>query len=228
MTGHTARKSVALAIVAVSLAACGGGTPASSSGVPPSQVAGQPTASSPPAATAPPATDAPTPSRASPASLPPLPTQSPTFESPFYRYAMTIAPGTRTRNWRPASRVWDGIARLDMAGPYTDQTGTPDGGLFLFGAEAESLDAWFARVEGNGSRYHACTPAQNRLDVTIKGVPAIAFSQGCALGTTMARVAIWKDGWGIGVWLGDTPAGEAATTRDRLIELLDGLEWRTG
>ena len=129
--------------------------------------------------------------------------------------------------WRPAVRLWDGTAMLDRAGPLTDRTAVAEGGLYLFGAEDEGLETWFARVEGNGTRFHGCTPAQNRVDVTINGVPAIAFTQSCASDTHMARVALWRDGYGIGVWLGETRPSALVATRDRAMELLETLEWRT-
>ncbi len=83
-------------------------------------------------------------------------------------------------------------------------------------------------MEANGVRQHGCTIAENRVDVTINGVPAIGFTQRCALGTNMARVALWKDGWGIGVWLGEAPVSELPARRDRAIELLSTLDWKTG
>ena len=146
--------------------------------------------------------------------------------SEFYRYALTLPPGTMLLNWRPAERLWDGTSKLDRAGPLTDRTGVSEGGLYLFGAAAESLAAWSDGVAMNGSRYHGCGPAENQVDVTINGVPAIAFTQACAENTNMARVALWKDGYGIGVWLGPTPPASLVAVRDRAVELLAGLEWR--
>ena len=114
-----------------------------------------------------------------------------------------------------------------MAGPYTDRSAVAEGGLFLIGAEADNLDEFFARFEGNGTRYHGCTEAQDRIDVTIGDIPVIAFTQRCANDSAFARAALFKDGFGLGTWITTTP-GKKIVARDRLIELLDGLEWRTG
>lgn len=207
-------------VVLVGTGACAGSVsspqPASDS-VPSATPSHQPTPlepSSTPSPTAAP-TDTPTPSAS-------------VFTSPFYGYSLTLPPGMMTRNWRPAERAWDGEAKLERAGPYLDRTGIAEGGLFLYGAEDPGLDTWFARVEGNGRRFHACTEAENRRDVTINDVPAIAFTQHCALDTRMARVAIWKDGYGIALWLGETQEATLLAARDLAIELLDGLEWIPG
>lgn len=179
------------------------------------------------------ATAEPTPAD-TPQSIPstsPSPTAAPastTFESRFYRYAITLPAGTATRAWHGADRPWDGVAKLDMASPYLDRTGVGEGSLWLFGAEDPGLETWFARVESNGERFHGCTPAENRVDVAINGTPAIAFTQTCELDTHMARVALWKDGYGLGVWLGPTQAAKLVKVRDRAIELLAALEWTPG
>lgn len=151
-----------------------------------------------------------------------------TFKSPFYRYAITLPAGTATRAWRGADRRWDGAAKLDMASPYLDRTGVGEHSFWLFGAEDPGLETWFARVEANGKQFHGCTPAENRVDVAINGTPAIAFTQSCEEETHMARVALWKDGYGLGVWLGPTEAAKLVAVRDRAIELLAPLEWTPG
>jgi hypothetical protein len=185
-----------------------------------------PTPATTPAAASQP-TVAETPETSRSASPRPAATPAPsTFESPFYRYAITLPPGSMLLNWRPAQRMWDGISKIDRAGPYTDRTAIAEGGLFLFGAGAESLESWFSRVAGHGSRYHGCTPGENRVDVTVNGVPAIAFTQSCDENTNMARVALWKDSYGIGLWLGETSVDKLVAVRDRAVELLSTLEWQ--
>jgi hypothetical protein len=223
------RRLLASAGLAVSVLGCGSGTQGATVTNEPSEVAG----SSATPATTPAVTSQPTivetPEASRSAS--PRPAATPaasTFESPFYRYAITLPPGAAMLAWRPAQRLWDGTAKLDRAGPLTDRTTVAEGGFYLFGAVDASLETWFARVEANGTRFHGCTPAQNRVDVTINGVPAIAFTQSCALGTHMARVALWEDGYGIGVWLGEASATTLVAVRDRAVELLATLEWKTG
>jgi hypothetical protein len=221
-----ARRCVAYLLLGASIVGCGGAAPSPAVTVAPSRAAVVPSPSPTPAATTTPTPD-PTPEPTAPPSRRPPATPSPTFESPFYRYTITLPVGIQTLNWKAAQRPWNGTAMLDRAGPYTDQTGIAEGGIFLFGGEAESLQAWFEVVEGNGVRYHRCTPARNRVDVVINDVPAIGFAQSCEQGTNMARVALWKDGWGIAMWHGEAPVGELPAMRDRAIEFLHSLEWHT-
>ena len=151
-----------------------------------------------------------------------------TFVSPRYKYALTLPPGSLVVGWHAAERAWNGQAALESGGPYLDRTAIAEGGIHLFGAPSASLEEWFGTVEGNGIRSHRCTKAQNRRDASIGGAQAIAFTQVCGGGSEIwVRVAIFKDGYGIGLWLHPTPGAEIAG-RDRALELLKGLEWRTG
>jgi hypothetical protein len=150
-----------------------------------------------------------------------------TFESKHYPYAMTLPAGVAFSNWRSASKTWDGLARVDIAGLYVDRVSIPDGTLLFFGGTANGLDEFFRRFEANGTRYHGCTQALNRRTESINGVAAISFTQRCVTDATFARVALFKDGYGIAAYVLTLP-GREIDTRDRLIELLDGLEWRTG
>ena len=151
-----------------------------------------------------------------------------TFVSDRYRYSLALPPGTLLLNWHSADRAWDGQAKVDMAGPFTDRASIAEGGLYVIGAEAQSLDEFATRFEENGTRFHGCTAAQDRTDVTIGGVPAIAFTQRCDHGAVgFGRVALFKDGFGLGTWISTLPGTEAAAL-DHLIELLGALEWQTG
>jgi hypothetical protein len=151
-----------------------------------------------------------------------------TFESTRYRYSLTLPPGTLLLNWHSADRAWDGQAKVDMVGPFTDRASIAEGGLFVIGAEAQSLDQFATRFEENGTRFHGCTAAQDRTDVTIGGVAAIAFTQRCDHGAVgFGRVALFKDGFGLGTWISTLPGKEPAAL-DHLIELLGTLEWQTG
>ena len=58
-------------------------------------------------------------------------------------------------------------------------------------------------------------------------MPAIGFTQVCETGASFGRVALFKDGWGIAAWISSAPGAQMAAL-ERLIEVLDGLEWRTG
>ena len=151
-----------------------------------------------------------------------------TFVSKRYQYAMTLPPGSMLVNWHSADRAWNGQANLDSGGPYLDRTAVAEGGISMYGAPSASLEEWFGQVEGNGVRYHRCTKAQDRRDASIGDAKAIAFVQVCGGGTeTWVRVAVFKEGYGVGMWFHPSPGAEIAG-RDKALELLKGLEWRTG
>jgi hypothetical protein len=152
------------------------------------------------------------------------------FVSDQYKYALTLPPGAALLAWHGADRQWDGQVKVDIGpSPYTDRTSVAEGGLLIIGSEAESLDEFFGRFEANGPRFRGCNPAKDRLDVTIGGVLAIGFTQICGDDESDAfgRVALFNDGRGIGATI-QTTVGNEVAARDRLVELLEGLEWRTG
>jgi hypothetical protein len=151
-----------------------------------------------------------------------------TFVSPVYQYALTLPPGSLLRNWGPAERAWDFRSKLESGGPFLDDAAIKEGGIYLYGAPSASLEEWFGVVEGAGIRFHRCTKAQNRQDATIGDAKAIAFTQSCSNNIERwARVAIFKDGYGVALWLHPTPGAEVAG-RDRALEVLKGLQWRSG
>ena len=151
---------------------------------------------------------------------------SDTFVSELYPYAITYPPGTMLLGWHAAERAWDVQAPWDMAGPYPDVNLIAEGGLYIFGAPTAGLDEFLSAIEANGTR-HRCTEPQDRREATINGVAAIGFTQVCDNGTAFARVILVKDGYGIAMFVNTRPGGEVAG-RDKAMELLEGLEWRTG
>jgi hypothetical protein len=126
--------------------------------------------------------------------------------------------------WHAADRAWDGRASLETGGPFLDRTAIAEGGIHMFGAPSTSLEEWFGQVEGNGIQHHRCTEAQNRRDASVGDAQAIAFTQECSSTETWVRVAIFKDGYGVGLWLHPAPGAEVAG-RDKALEVLEGLEW---
>ena len=206
------------AVIAFGIAACG--TPSASPTATPSATSAGVDAPSPARTLESPSTPAPSPTTAAS-------TTSDTFTSTRYRYTLTLPAGSLLLGWHSADRAWDGQAKVDMAGPYPDRTGVAEGSLYLIGSEADGLEEFLDRFEGNGTRFHGCGPAQNRRDLMIGGVPAIGFTQACATGATFGRVALFKDGFGIGAWIASAPGAEMAAL-DKLVELLEGLEWQTG
>ena len=209
-----------LAAIAVILSACGGSV--SSTAPPLPTVEATPAAVSTPEAAPSPA---PTPAATAQASEAAAGSTDPnTFVSPRYQYAITLPPGSLIVGWHAAERAWNGTAALESGGPYLDRASVTDGGIHMFGAPSASLEEWFGTVEGNGIRAHRCTEAQNRRDASIGDAQAIAFSQACENGEIWDRVAIFKDGYGIGMWLHPDPGAEVAG-RDRALELLEGLDF---
>ena len=215
------------AILVLVAAACGGSAPAPSSVSPtPPTPTATPQAVATPQPT--PATE-PSPARTPEATASSAPSvDANTFVSPDYRYALTLPPGTALVAWHRADRPWDGASRVHVAGPNMDRTAIAEGGLYIIGSPADSLDEFFTRFEANGPRFRGCANAEDRVDAPVNGVPAIGFTQVCGddEADEFGRVALFKDGFGIGASIAAS-AGEKVPARDRLIELLGGLEWRT-
>ena len=220
-----ARGSGLLAIVTL-LAGCGPSAAAPSGGASaaPSPSVVQPSASAP-------ATSPPSPSvAASPGPSAPTPSSGPiTLESTVYPYSLTVPAGSLTLAWKPALRPWNGEEAINILGSsVVDKTGIHDGGLIIFGAAApDGLDAFFAVHAANGSRFHGCSQPTGRRDVTINGVPAIAFVQSCLQQQTRAQISIVHDGFGLGIFV-STAAGAESAALDHLITLLAGLTWKSG
>jgi hypothetical protein len=214
-----------LAVLAIALGACGGSSPTQTATTPTTQASTptpdttvEPTPESITQPT-PAATDEPTETAAASAA-------ADTFESKQYGYALTLPPGAALLRWHQAVRQWDGQFKVDTGpNPYTDRNAVAEGGLLIIGSKAESLGEFFSRFEASGPRFRGCNAARNRLDVTIGGVPAIGFTQVCGEDARdgFGRVALFKDGRGIGASI--ATIGDTVAARDRLIELLEGLEW---
>jgi len=152
-----------------------------------------------------------------------------TLESIVYPYSLTVPPRSLTRAWVPATQLWDGAAPINMLGgsPVIDRVGLTEGGLFMFGAPAPTgLEAFFKLHAENGSRFHGCGAPTNRRDITIGGVPAIAFVQHCLADQTRAQVTIVKGGFGLACFI-DAAHGTELTALDHLIGLLGGLHWKS-
>jgi hypothetical protein len=147
--------------------------------------------------------------------------------SHYYNYALTLPPRTALVRWHAATRRWDGATSVQEEGPYIDWSTVAEGGMYIIGSPADSLDEFFTRFEAAGPRFHGCNAAEDRVDAAINGVPVIGFTQVCGSREGFARLALFKDGFGIGASI-HTMADKTVAARDRLIELLEGLEWRTG
>jgi hypothetical protein len=128
--------------------------------------------------------------------------------------------------WIPAQRAWDGVRKIEMAGPYLDNRSVDDGALFIFGGPAAGgLDPFFNDIAGHFRRFHGCTQAQGRRDIKIGGLAAVAFTQTCA-GQLFARTVIARDRIGLVAFL-SVNFGAEDVALDHLIGWLGGLEWTT-
>jgi hypothetical protein len=217
-------RGLVFATFIVGLAACGS---AASPSVRPSPSPSATTS----AATSPSPTPAtPSPEPTAPPSVVPAATSSAaanTFVSQYYNYALTLPPRTALVRWHAATRRWDGATTVPEEGPYIDWSTVAEGSLSIVGSPADSLDEFYARFEGAAPRFHGCDAAEDRIDAAINGVPVIGFTQVCGSPQGFARLALFKDGFGIGASI-HTMADKTVAARDRLIELFKGLEWRTG
>lgn len=201
--------------VACGIAACGGDTaPAAPAPGSAAAVASATTH----ATTSPTVTPSPSPSPG---------TTTTTFESAVYPYTLTTERTVLQLPWHAAENAWDGVQPVEMIGPFTDSSAVRDGGIFLIGAPSpDGLDAFFGRAEEHGVPVKGCTEARGRRDVTIGGVQGIAFVQECTATSAYVRVALVNGGFGIGAWVSVVPLDESAAL-ERLVQLLDGLEWTT-
>jgi len=146
------------------------------------------------------------------------------FQSPVYPYALTLP--AMAGKWRPAEQAWDGLRKVEMAGPYTDSRSVDDGALFIFGGPtADGLEPFSNDIAAHFRRFHGCTQMQGRRDVVIGDVPAIAFTQKCA-GQLFARTVLVNDGFGLVAFV-SVNLGSEKVALDHLIGWLGALEWMT-
>jgi hypothetical protein len=150
-----------------------------------------------------------------------------TFESAHYPVALRLPAGVEDGSWVDARRPWDGVQGIDMAGPFVDVVFLPSRSLFFFGTDtSDDLEAFVATVAGSATRRHQCSEPQNRRDVVVAEIPAVAYSQTCELDAVFARVALVHDGFGLVVF-SPTIVGQEVAALDEIISSLDGLELRT-
>jgi hypothetical protein len=149
-----------------------------------------------------------------------------TFESEHYSYALRVPPDVDARRWQQADQTWDGARKIEMAGPFVDIAFFPERSVFLYGTtEPGDLETFFTTVAGDATQHHQCSEPQNRRDVMIGEVPAVAFTQACEADSMFARVVLVSDNYGL-VAVSPTVAGEEAVAIDEIVARLDALEWR--
>lgn len=205
---------VGAAIVAALLAACGGST------VTPGLV--EATAAPTTAAAATPApTAAPT---AEPTAEPtPEPYE---FTSTAYDYRANL-PGVSVAT--QALRAWDGQARIDSSGPYTDKVSLPDSLLFFVYAAPTDLvlDDYAARTQEQMVSWHGCpaTP-DSATDLTLNGTTGRLHRMTC-LGAYVQKLMVVRDGQGLVVNM-LAPPGTEDRANALFEELVAGMAWPAG
>jgi hypothetical protein len=149
-----------------------------------------------------------------------------TFESEHYSYALRVPSDVDATRWQQADQTWDGARKIEMAGPFVDIAFFPERSVFLYGTtEPGDLETFFTTVAGDATQHHQCSEPQNRRDVMIGEVPAVAFTQACEADSMLARVVLVRDNYGL-VAFSSTVAGEEAVAIDEIVARLDALEWR--
>ena len=110
-----------------------------------------------------------------------------------------------------------------MAGPYLDVVFLPERSLLLTGTSTTGdLETFFGMVADNASRAHGCSEPENRRDVMIGEVPAVAYTQGCEQGALFARLALVHNDFGLYVFSAAQP-GQENDALDEVIAALEGL-----
>jgi hypothetical protein len=194
-------------MVAVLLAGCGGttATPRSDRTTP----APTPAAVATPAATAEPTTK---------------PTPEPyEFRSNAYDYRVTL-PGVS--NAKQALRVWDGQARIDSLGPYTDKVSLPGSVLFfVYGAPTDlALDDYAARTQEQMVAWHECpVKPDSATDLALDGTAGRLHRMTC-LGAYVQKLMVVRDGQGLVVNMIAPPGTEDEASK-RFEELVAGMAW---
>ncbi|HYN48546.1 MAG TPA: hypothetical protein VER83_06735 [Candidatus Nanopelagicales bacterium] len=199
------RFTSAVIVMSLGLAACGGtATPA-------------------------PATPAPATPSASPS---PSPTAAPTatpsaapvaFTSAAYEYGAIFPAG-----WRPkqATKPWDGEARIDSTGPFTDQVPIPGSILFfVYGAPTDlDLEAYVARSQVQVNAWHDCpTAPDSASDVALDGTPGRLHRATC-LGLFAQKLMVVRDGRGLVVNM-LAPPGKADEASKLFEQLVAEMTW---
>jgi hypothetical protein len=199
-----------LLVLAAALAACGG-------------TAAAPTAA-PATPTAAPATAAPT---AEPAATPaptPKATPAPTdFTSAAYGYRVTL-PGASTTE--PALRPWDGKARVDSDGPYTDKVRLPGSVLFFaYGAPTTmTTEEYAAQGQAQVAAWHGCPATADSVEtVPVSGTPGELHAFLCQ-GLLVQKLMVVRDGQGLVLNMLAPPDGEV-DPRALFREIVAGVTW---
>ena len=146
--------------------------------------------------------------------------------SAVYPFVLSWPAGDVKSSWRTATKVWDGMARIDHGNAYTDSVRTTDGDLFAFGYPTDaSVDDVEHLVAEQAATWHGCEAEP------LEKVPLAAGDSEGVLATyncEAIRVLRWigtHDGFGLFVGLivaSDTDPDEA---RARFADRISELRW---
>ena len=174
------------------------------------------------------ATPAPTPT--APATTAPACSPSPTpaatpvaFLSAAYDYAATFPAGAKARQ---ATKPWDGEARIDSTGPYTDQVNLPGSILFFVYGAPTNLDlaAYAEQTQAQMVAWHDCPAAPAATsDLALDGTPGRLHEMSC-LGLFVQKLMVVRDGQGLVVNM-LAPPSDPDAARALLRDLVASMTW---
>jgi hypothetical protein len=162
------------------------------------------------------------------------PTQGPTtkptpppypFASSAYGYRMTL-PGVSVA--KQALQPWDGEARIDWVGPYTDQVLLAgDLRFFVYGSPTDlDLAAYAAIIQEQSATWHDC-PAQpsDITDVAVGPTIGQLVRMRCTGDAYVQKLVLVADGEGLVVNLLAEPAVDTGEANALFEDLVAAMTW---
>jgi hypothetical protein len=166
----------------------------------------------------------PSPTIARPSAVPTATRSAPDFEG--YAYALPWPEDQLVTQWRPATQMWDGMARIDHGNTYTDSVRTMDGDVFAFGypttGPAEDLQQLVAR---QANEWHGCDEQPgDEQPLDGGGEPGIMAVHQCGA-TTVLRWFGVHDGLGLALLMIVDADADQALARSHFEEYVSKLAW---
>jgi hypothetical protein len=147
------------------------------------------------------------------------------FTSSIYPYTLELPAGVSTRNWKPATRAWDGQARIATDTPNVDATGTVDGTLLVWGLPWDGTAATFGGLASDTmARFHGCKSMSKPEPFVLGTIAGTGQLHLCAQGFRTFTATVVSDGYGLVFRLRYDPAKESVVV-EHLVGWLDGLTW---
>ena len=149
------------------------------------------------------------------------------IESVQYPYALTLPANAEFRDFHSASRAWDGVGAIRRDSRYVDYVELAETTFFVYGLRSSGdldLDSWTSAVLDHRARVNRCSDPANVREIEVAGVPARVFAQVCGNDSQFVRLTLVHADLGLVAFM-SAALGEEVAAGDRLVELLDGLEW---